>query len=602
MSIEISEVYREREAQFQMKLDRAQWESNLISMLRLIVFIVTALLLYKFVKDHDSVNSIITLVVGSVLFFLLVLRHNDVAARIQNLTILKNINTKSIARVAGEWVSFADDGEEFVEDEHNFTSDLDIFGPASLFQYLSAVYTRSGRDNLADKLRCSDRDLAAIEKRQEAVKELSPQLAFRQDLEAAGQELKDENSHELLEWLRSKGAGKISAVQIAVIKLLPFISLFSLIIGELLFQNRVVATLLYAVQIILYGLYSKRSRNLFSKIETQKKNMFTYATLLNQIESTPFSAELLQDQKKRMVNSRGESACKSLKKLAGIVDRAELRFNPAVHFFVNIFTLWDLNCYFSALTWKENNRSSIHHWLQSIGEFEALSSLAQCAFDHPQWTFPTVAEGMTFKAVDLHHPLIPENESVGNSFESDEQNQFSIISGSNMSGKSTFLRSLGITMVLAYCGGPVAAEEFSCGLFNIVTSLRNADAVNKKVSTFYAELLRIRSMLDSVRRGEQTFILIDEIFSGTNSTDRVSGAFTVLKELYESHCIGMISTHDLELCSLSEEKEMSFANYHFREEYDANGISFDYKIRSGPSTSRNALYLMKMVGITDAQG
>jgi DNA mismatch repair ATPase MutS len=268
------------------------------------------------------------------------------------------------------------------------------------------------------------------------------------------------------------------------------------------------------------------------------------------------------------------------------------------HFIINSFWLWDIKYAIKAEKWKERNGKHIRSWLEAVGQFEKLSSLAIIHFEHPLWAFPKVKSSeMIFHTKNIKHPLIPQTDNVGNDFKLSKENSIAIITGSNMSGKSTFLRTIAVNLVLAYAGAPVCAEEMTCGIFNIYTSMRKTDDVKGNVSTFYSELLRIKNIVNMANRGINILFLIDEIFNGTNSQDRTTGATAVLNTLQLENTLGIISTHDLKLCNLSDNPGSKYINYHFREYYENNSIKFDYKIYPGPSRTRNAIFLIKMAGI-----
>ena len=247
---------------------------------------------------------------------------------------------------------------------------------------------------------------------------------------------------------------------------------------------------------------------------------------------------------------------------------------------------------------KKKSGKLIKTWLDTIGEFEALSSLSNLRYDNPDWTFPKITDKPYYiRARDMGHPLITENR-VCNDLKIDGPTRALLITGSNMSGKSTYLRTAGINLVLAYAGGPVCAKEFHCNIFYIYTCMRVSDNLEKNISSFYAELLRIKEIVDESKRSK-VFFLLDEIFKGTNSHDRHEGAKILIKRLLDNNAIGLISTHDLELGVLERESSGKVRNYHFKEYYKNREIHFDYKLNPGISTTRNAMYLIKMVGIND---
>jgi DNA mismatch repair ATPase MutS len=246
--------------------------------------------------------------------------------------------------------------------------------------------------------------------------------------------------------------------------------------------------------------------------------------------------------------------------------------------------------------WKKKYGSSLKEWLNTIGELEALNSLSVIAYDNDTWTMPEVKENMeVLKAKSMGHPLLGDN-GVRNDVTMERPTSIILITGSNMSGKSTLLRTIGINIVLSYLGAPVCAEQFSCSIMNIYTCMRIGDNLEKSISSFYAEILRIKMIVQAAKEGEKVFFLLDEIFKGTNSIDRHTGAKVLIKQLGECNSAGLVSTHDLELGEMEKEYN-KIKNYHFQEHYVDGELKFDYKLKRGISTTRNALYIIKMAGI-----
>jgi len=284
--------------------------------------------------------------------------------------------------------------------------------------------------------------------------------------------------------------------------------------------------------------------------------------------------------------------------LSKILNAADVRNSPMAHLFANAIMLWDFQCIINADRLKKNYGRFFGVWIETIGRFEALSSLSIIWFENPQWVYPDVSEDeLLLKGDGLAHPLLHHSERITNDFPVQYGGTVAIITGSNMSGKSTFLRTVGINLVLALAGAPVCALSFRCSPVRIYTSMRINDDLSSRVSTFYAELLRIKKMVEAVRRGENVVFFLDELFRGTNSQDRHDGAVAVLNALSNHKSIGIISTHDLQLCELSRIDDKKYVNYHFREHYKDGSITFDYKLNSGESKTKNAMFLIKMIGI-----
>lgn len=317
--------------------------------------------------------------------------------------------------------------------------------------------------------------------------------------------------------------------------------------------------------------------------------------MISMIEKKKFKSDLLKELQRKLTSKDDIKASQSIEKFVKIVDKISDRRN----FFslvLNIIFLWDFHLMIALDKWKREYGEHIEKWLKAIGEFEALSSLALVNFDYPERSFPKFNDdNLVLSAKGISHPLLP-GKPVTNDVQMGRNNRILLITGSNMSGKSTLLRTLGINLVLAYAGAPVSAESFNCSLMKIYTCMRISDNLEKNISSFYAEILRIKKIVKAVVSGETIFFLLDEIFKGTNSIDRHLGAETLIDRLSRENALGLVSTHDLELGSI-EDKNNNVKNYHFQEYYEDNDIHFDYKLKQGVSTTRNAIYLMKMAGI-----
>ncbi len=261
--------------------------------------------------------------------------------------------------------------------------------------------------------------------------------------------------------------------------------------------------------------------------------------------------------------------------------------------------LLNWQCYFALKNWKKSSGAVLPEWLNIVGQFEIMASFSILAFDHPGWCFPElVKDKYFFNAKDLGHPLLPEKSCIHNDFLFKGDGKVVMVTGSNMSGKSTMLRTVGINLILAYSGAPVCASKMKCSIMYIYTSMRVVDNLKSNISSFYAELLRIKMILDAIRSGKEVFFLLDEIFKGTNSRDRKMGAIAVLKNLTTAKTTGIVSTHDLELTDLERNKDFNLMNYYFKETYQNKKIFFDYKIRKGVSYTSDVKYLMEIIGLS----
>ena len=532
-----------------------------------------------------------------ILFGFLAFRHDRVLRRLRYAETLGDLNRKGIERVTGRWGSFADTGAEFKDDEHPYASDLDLFGQASLFQWINSAQTPLGRETLAKVVKQAPEAPLEIAARQEAVAELARKLAWRQRFEAEGLLVRAglEPTAPLVQWAERPNQGYLQPLVKLGIWVLPAVTI--LMVGVYVALPAIpwqAPALLAAAQVLLLRVYGKERAQLLSTVHRFEASLSTYSRMLALFEQQRFDAKWLRVRQARLRSAAGGSAYAQIKRLSAIADRISNRGN-AMFMIVNILTLWDYHCMVALETWKEESGKRLGTWLEVLAEIEALSSLANIRFDHPDWAMPTVAEAGGLSAEQIGHPLITRGR-VANDFEMRAPSRIFVITGSNMSGKSTFLRTVGISLVLAYVGAPVCASSFRCSVMSLWTSMRVSDNLGQSLSSFYAELLRIKRVVEAAKK-EQVCFLLDEIFKGTNSHDRHQGATALIAQLQRDGAYGLVSTHDLELGELEGESDGRIKNYHFREFYEGREIRFDYTLRAGVSTTRNALYLIKMVGI-----
>jgi hypothetical protein len=590
--------FKNRMDRFRAEEARLKKQVGGIGNLRLAVFLAgAAMTVFLFVKA-GVLPGILSLAAVIGVFIFLVVRHGRLSFDMDRFGRLAEINRMYMARMQTDWVNFADCGQEFVDDTHPYTSDLDIFGPKSLFQWLNIAHTYYGRSALCVFLNKPNKSITAVKRRQKAIKELSGMLDFCQELQCEGMLAKDAASDpaELLSYTEEQTKRFRSDWIINLFYLLPA----SVILAFVLFFLGApiplfVPLLILSAQMLIFAIGFKKNASITNNVYGLRKNLGAFGNLLRRIEKEEFRDEYLCELKQEFFSNK-EPASASLKKLETVTNAIDVKFSTVAYFLLNFILLWDYHCVFALEEWKKQYGKQIRRWLETIGHIEALTSLAVPGQIYPDWAFPEFSDkGLRFAAAELGHPLISKEVCVRNDFEI--SSRACVITGSNMSGKTTLLRTVGITLVLAYSGAQVFAGRLDCSIMEIFTSMRIRDDLNSGISTFYAELLRIKTIIDYSHKELPMIYLIDEIFMGTNSPDRIAGARSVLKNLSKSWIIGLISTHDFELCDLENESKASIKNYHFTETYRNNEIKFDYKLCSGRSTTTNARYLMKMVGI-----
>jgi DNA mismatch repair ATPase MutS len=571
---------------------------NRTSNIRMFVFLAGAGITSFCFFKAESLYGYSALFLSLILFGYFVFKHQKIARELKKIGCKIEINKKYLSRMDGSWIGFTDDGKEFIDPNHPYASDLDLFGPKSLFQWVNIAYSFAGRKVLRNLLAAPDKDIPFIKRRQNAVTELAGKDSFVEKLQCIGMlaaEIKNapdsliayaEDSSQLYKqkWLQR------------MFYIVPgaTILMIALFLCDIPISIYVPLTLIMMQMMITAIGFSKNALTLYT-VHQFKEKIEAFHHFIQLIEKEKFQDEYLRQLQSDLYYG-GKSASLQIKNLERIVTAIELRYNFISFCFMNFLLLWDFHCVFELETWKRHNGKLIRNWLQTIGEFEAIASLGVILQIHPQWSFPSfVEQNLSFSAVNMGHPLIVEDKCVRNNIEM--KNNICVITGSNMSGKTTLLRTIGINLVLAYCGAPLCASKMECSIMDLFTSMRINDDLNSGISTFYAELLRIKMIIDFSHKKQNMIFLIDELFRGTNSRDRIIGATSVVKNLNKDWIIGLISTHDFELCNLEKETGGKIVNYHFTESYVNNEIQFDYTLRSGRCTTTNAKYLMKMVGI-----
>ena len=592
--------YQNRKTKYSKLLNKKNKASNIMSRIRMVEFltgfIFFGVLLYRDLYAYSFIAIGITLVV----FIILVVKHEDIKRDITQYSNLYDINNKSIERLEDRWIDFADNGEEYIDTDHEYSFDLDIFGKGSLFQWINVTETFSGRNALRDLIIKPDKEAAAIAGRQDAISELAGRIDFRQGIQAEGMSIKGNfiDPGMLIEWAEDKITLIKSKVSIYFIRLLPVMTISSIVLAAAAgaFPKFIPLTLII-IQMVIIAMKSKKIIHIFTLTEQYKDDIKVYLGLIKLFEDEDFSSRYMCELKSRLADKKGSKACLQIKRLESIVDYMNLR-KSTIHFIINILTLWDFHCVISLEGWKKRNGSNLREWFNTVGIIEALNSFAIIPYDNPDWAIPRISkENHVFESVGMGHPLLPKNNCVYNDFSMSGAGKIIIITGSNMSGKSTMLRTLGINLVLAYAGAKVCAGSMDCSVLDIYTSMRIYDDLERSISSFYAELIRVRMIIDAAKEKNGIIFLIDEVFKGTNTRDRKVGARALIRHLSQSGIMGLIATHDVELAELESDREISAENYYFREDYVEDKLHFDYKIREGVSNTANAIYLLKMIGI-----
>ncbi|WP_040413402.1 MutS family DNA mismatch repair protein [Desulfosporosinus sp. OT] len=600
--LEPKKQYEKRKAYYKRRLENLTQTINRLSNIRLVMFLAGSGLAVFFYWTHRTSLSISTVVITVVAFAALVIWHQTLRQRQSYLRLLYEGYDQALKRLAGEWKSFLDSGEDFKDPAHPYSGDLDLFGLGSLFQWINTARTFRGRETLKERLSEPPVEIGPIIERQEAIQEMTKNLAWRQRFLADASMTKRTLSSPkgMIEWAKTFDATYLRLDVLILARALPLITILFLFLyfetSRVSFWYPLTGCLIQSI-ILFWG---KQRGKVLNAVYAYKESIKVYEKMLERFEKRSFQAQHLQSLKKGLRDREGKSASEQIRKLASLADLIANRSN-AMFLVINILTLWDIQCMIALESWKEKSGRSLDRWVDTIAELEALASLSIIHFDHQTWRYPElIAENPGIAAVKMGHPLL--RESVCNDLSIEKQSGILLITGSNMSGKSTLLRTVGINLVLAYAGAPVYAQSFRCSLFQIYTCMRVSDNLGENISSFYAELLRIKQIVIASKTADKKiFFLLDEIFKGTNSQDRHAGAKVLIRQLSKAGSMGMVSTHDLELGELERESARKIRNYHFREYYQDDQIRFDYRLRTGISTTRNAMYLIKMAGI-DVEG
>jgi len=533
-------------------------QSNIIGNIRLLAIVLSTYYTYMTIKFNYNTLYLCISFFAYAVFIALIICHRMTRSKMEFSKELININKRYLSRIDGSWVDFSDIGEEFIDKNHRYSSDLDVVGKESLFQLVNTTNTLNGRNSLAKLFLKPDYDKKEIISRQEAIKELENKLDLCQKMEYITGKYKEKfkNPQRLIDYSEDSSTLIKSKIIKKLIYMLPLIIVpFSAAI--IIFKIKEMYILIAAiivVQLLIWMVGVLKINSILQSVNYLKYNLDTYVNILKLIEKEEFNSEKLKTIKNKLFN-KNHSSMIAIKELDRILEKINLRYNAVLYILLNAIFLWDFQCVFSLEGWKEKYGHKISYWLEMIGEIESLISVSVLMHINKEICFPEIdTSSLSVQAKDLGHPLINSNDRVVNDLEM--KNNIFIISGSNMSGKTTFLRTIGINLVLAYSGAPVCAKKMSCSVLNIFTSMRISDELKNGISTFYAELIRIKNIIDYSGEKREMIFLIDEIFRGTNSLDRIIGAKNVLANLHEAGAIGALTTHDLELCTLDKYKRI----------------------------------------------
>jgi MutS domain V len=503
---------------------------------------------------------------------------------------------RALSRLDGSWQALPSKGERFVDVHHLYTSDLDIFGPGSLFQWLDETSTGAGEEKLASWLR-GPASAAQVQARQEAARELAGMPEVRRDLAVAGRlaAAGRPSPRAFLAWAEGPMALGSIAWARPVAFVLPACTLVAAVLASLGFVPRLVPWLGVLLQLGVVALTRGPLGEAWNRLAVAEAGGATLGLAFARLEEARFVSPLLQKLSAGFSPS-GDKVSARMRRFARLLGLAESRRNQ-LHPVVHLLTLWDVHVFLRLEDWRRENGALVRQWLEALAEVEALGCLGNVAADHPEFQFPTVSEGQAHLSTKgLWHPLL--RDAVPNDVELPAPGFLLLVTGSNMSGKSTLLRAVGINTVLALAGSSVAAQKLSLTALHVLTSMRVQDSLSAGVSFFHAEVLRLKAVLEAAASAPgQSLVLLDEILLGTNSGERRVASREVLRLLLEARTLGAVTTHDLALARLETDYPGSIRAVHFQDHVENGEMRFDYQLREGVVRTTNALRLMQQAGI-----
>ena len=605
-------IYQENIEKYNVKALRLQKLLNRISLLRLFIFLISSTIIITLFSFNLITPVFIIFPIFILCFAFVVKHHNKLAYLKKHTSFQKRINEFEIQREQCNLQEF-DTGQKFISQNHPYASDLDIFGHHSIFQLVNRTTTESGVILLSEWLSETAPNLE-INDRQKAIKELSQKLDWRQDFQASGMHFQNKKSdyNKLLSWVEAPTALFKNRIIYATVALtLSILSLLSFyfVLVNLNSPNLIVYLSLLIIVLFCNYLILRKVKPIADNIvETSEENiniLRSYQTLINKIEGESFRSKKLE-QLKSLLSKNNYSAFSEIKKLCKLLDFAQqrglnkikmpIKGNP-FYSLLNSFLLLDIYVIIAIEKWKSKNKAFLKSWAEAVSEFEVINSFAGFCYSNPSYTFPKITEKNNYVHFELlGHPLINSDNRVCNDYQSDGYGDVIMITGSNMGGKSTFLRTVGVNIVLALVGAPCCAKNGQVSNLKLFTSMRTQDNLMKGISSFYAELNRIEKMLKLIESNQNIYFLLDEMFKGTNSEDRHKGGFSLINQLSKLKTSGVIATHDIELAKLTESRKL-VVNYSFNSEMINDSMFFNYKLHNGICNDFNASELMKRSGI-----
>lgn len=594
---QIIATYQQIIQKAELELQSARKRIYYISLLRLVLFVGAIAGAITFWSDGWLYISVFA-ILPFILFVWLVKRHNFWFHRKDFLKKKIAINEQELKAIQYDFSGF-EDGEEYIDPGHLYTFDLDVFGDHSLFQYINRTSTPVGKQHLADWFNSHLENKEAIEQRQEAIRELSTELEYRQQIRLLGLLYKGKpaDTTEIKTWAGSPSYYR----KHTLLRIIPVtVSIINLVCISLAFLGVLPASAAGGVFIsfvIFSSIFSKGITKLQTTYGEKLQILSTYADQILLTEKKEMRSPILQ-QLKAELTSQNQTASQAVRQLSKLMNALDQRSNLLMSTILNGLIFWELRQVMRIEQWKDTHANDLPRWIETIGEIDAYCSLATFAYNHPEYIYPKIcSQSFHLQANGLGHPLMDRNKCVRNGIDIDKRPFFIIITGANMAGKSTYLRTVGVNYLLACIGAPVWAEQMEIYPARLVTSLRTSDSLTDNESYFFAELKRLKLIIDKLEAGEELFIILDEILKGTNSMDKQKGSFALIKQFMNMNANGIIATHDLLLGTLIDSFPQNIQNYCFEADITNNELTFSYRMRDGVAQNMNACFLMKKMGI-----
>ncbi len=549
----------------------------------------------------------------TLLFVVLVVLHRAAFARRARFEAMRRFHARGLDRLSGRWTEFARDGEGFRDADHPYSDDLDVFGRASLFQLLNAAETPFGEQALASLLAPAPRPRGANETREDmerawreelrerhaALKDLAGRVAFRERLSSVCHVVSADRPDPgpFIAWAESSKPLAPSKAAILASWLLPPLAIVSMSLGAKLGLPRGAWIGVVLVELAFLAAHRRRTTPIVVAASSREGSLARFAEVFETLEREAFDAPLLT-RIQRKFHASGTKVTREMAALARIVGFVDARQNEVFRLFIAPVLLWDFHCAVALDRWRSRAGPRVREWFETLGRMEALASVAGFAFDRDDHAWPELSERAAFEASELGHPLLGADRRVANDVDLPGPGNALLVTGSNMSGKSTLLRAVGLNAVLALAGAPVCARKLVVGRVSVATSMRVRDSLEAGVSHFLAEVTKLKRVVDLARSSPPVLFLLDEILHGTNSRERLIGARAVVRSLTDLGALGAVSTHDLGIAERTPDLEGRVTNVHFEEQVDENGtMTFDYKLKAGVVHTSNALRLMRAVGL-----